>query len=205
MKLTPLAVPTSRATANLLLSLLFAIIFSRGSAWGQGLSGDQLGTHDMSPSSMSALKGGVANACLYCHAPHGGMTAPTPLWNQQLSVQTYQMYGSSTYHQTGVQPPVGSPSKLCLSCHATIRIGSNHSRARPEEKCSHRRLSKTAKRIAVNISARGPVLAAIRGSARIANIADADAPRRRSTATVVTQATAPNHDRSAYPPIMKMA
>jgi len=124
MKVTPLTVPTSRATTNLLLSHLFAIIFLAGSAWGQGLSGEQLGTHDMSPSSTSAVKGGVANACLYCHAPHGGMTAPTPLWNQQLSVQTYQMYGSSTYHQTGVQPPVGSPSKLCLSCHdGTVAIG----------------------------------------------------------------------------------
>jgi len=41
----------------------------------------------------------------------------TPLWNQQLSVQSYTAYTSSTYHQTGLQPPLGSTSKLCLSCH----------------------------------------------------------------------------------------
>ena len=56
--------------------------------------------------------------CLTCHAPHSAMAGPaTPLWNQQLSMQTYTAYTSSTYHQTGVQPPLGSTSKLCLSCH----------------------------------------------------------------------------------------
>lgn len=78
---------------------------------------DQLGVHDMSPSGGSPVKGSVASSCLYCHAPHASMTAPTPLWNQQLSTQIYSMYTSSTYHQTGLQPPIGSPSKLCLSCH----------------------------------------------------------------------------------------
>ena len=88
------------------------------------LSGEQLGTHDLSPGNISPVQGRATNACLYCHAPHGSLTSPTPLWNQQLSVQTYQMYGSTTYHQTGVQPPVGSPSKLCLSCHdGTVAIG----------------------------------------------------------------------------------
>lgn len=104
---------------------LFAmLLLTAGAAWAQALSGDQLGQHDLSASSLSAVKGGVANACLYCHAPHGAMTESTPLWNQQLSVQTYQMYGSTTYHQTGIQPPVGSPSKLCLSCHdGTVALG----------------------------------------------------------------------------------
>jgi predicted CXXCH cytochrome family protein len=81
------------------------------------VTGDQLGTHDLSPAGASGIKGPLANACLYCHAPHGGMTTPTPLWNQTLSNQTYTLYGSSTYHQTSQQPPLGSPSKLCLSCH----------------------------------------------------------------------------------------
>jgi predicted CXXCH cytochrome family protein len=104
--------------------LFASVLLLTGAAWSQALSGDQLGEHDLSASSLSAVKGGVANACLYCHAPHGAMTAPTPLWNQQLSVQTYQMYGSTTYHQTGLQPPVGSPSKLCLSCHdGTVALG----------------------------------------------------------------------------------
>jgi len=45
------------------------------------------------------------------------MASPTPLWNQQLSVQTYSLYTSSTYHQTGIQPLLASSSKLCMSCH----------------------------------------------------------------------------------------
>ena len=86
-------------------------------AWGQGFN-DVLGAHDMTPLGKSPVKGRVAGACLYCHAPHSAMAGPaTPLWNQQLSVQTYTNYTSSTYHQTGIQPPLGSTSKLCLSCH----------------------------------------------------------------------------------------
>lgn len=81
------------------------------------LGGDQLGSHDLSPAGPSLVKGGLGNACLYCHAPHGSMPSPTPLWNQQLSIQTYNFYSSTTYHQTATQPALNSPSKLCLSCH----------------------------------------------------------------------------------------
>lgn len=63
-------------------------------------------------------------ACLFCHAPHNATAAPTPLWNQQLSTQTYDMYASTTYHQNGVQPQIAGSSKLCLSCHdGTVAIG----------------------------------------------------------------------------------
>jgi predicted CXXCH cytochrome family protein len=85
--------------------------------WAQGFN-DVLGVHDMTPMGKSPVKGRVSGSCLYCHAPHSAMAGPaTPLWNQQLSVQSYTTYTSSTYHQTGVQPPLGSPTKLCLSCH----------------------------------------------------------------------------------------
>ena len=86
-------------------------------AWAQGFN-DVLGVHDMTPMGKSPIKGRVSGSCLYCHAPHSAMAGPaTPLWNQQLSVQSYSTYTSSTYHQTGVQPPLASPTKLCLSCH----------------------------------------------------------------------------------------
>jgi len=78
--------------------------------------GDQLGSHDLG-SLRAPVSGGLNNSCLYCHAPHGGGASPSPMWNQQLSVQVYSMYESSTYHQQGVQPSVNSPSKECLSCH----------------------------------------------------------------------------------------
>ena len=93
-----------------------AMLLLAVSAWGQ-LGGEQLGSHDMTPGGASLVKGGISNACLYCHAPHGATPSPTPLWNQQLSVQTYNFYSSTTYHQTALQPTLNSPSKLCLSCH----------------------------------------------------------------------------------------
>ena len=85
--------------------------------WGQGFN-DVLGVHDMTPMGKSPVKGRVSGSCLYCHAPHSAMAGPmTPLWNQQLSVQSYTSYTSTSYHQTGVQPQLGSTTKLCLSCH----------------------------------------------------------------------------------------
>ena len=100
----------------LLRGLCCAMLLVVSSAYAQ-LSGDQLGTHDLTPTGGSPVKGGLANSCFYCHAPHGSMSSPTPLWNQQLSMQTYDLYTSTTYHQTGIQPGLNSPSKLCLSCH----------------------------------------------------------------------------------------
>ena len=96
---------------------IWALMLLTCVAWAQGFN-DVLGVHDMTPMGKSPVKGRVSGSCLYCHAPHSGMAGPgTPLWNQQLSVQSYTTYTSSTYHQTGVQPPLGSPTKLCLSCH----------------------------------------------------------------------------------------
>lgn len=101
---------------NTLRALRLFMLLAACSAWGQ-LGGDQLGNHDLTPTGGGPVKGGLANACLYCHAPHGALSSPTPLWNQQLSIKTYNFYTSTTYHQTGVQPALNSPSKLCLSCH----------------------------------------------------------------------------------------
>jgi predicted CXXCH cytochrome family protein len=99
--------------------LLFVIMFLLPAVvvHAQGFN-DVLGVHDMTPMGKSPIKGRMSGSCLYCHAPHSGMAGPaTPLWNQQLSVQSYTAYTSTTYHQTGLQPPLGSASKLCLSCH----------------------------------------------------------------------------------------
>ena len=93
------------------------LLLAAGPALGQQFGGDQLGSHDLTPSGSSPVKGALTNSCLYCHAPHGGMSQQTPLWNQQLSTQTYNFYTSTTYKQTSVQPALNSPSKMCLSCH----------------------------------------------------------------------------------------
>ena len=94
---------------------LLGLVLSLGTAMAQ-IPGDQLGVHDLTPSGVSPVKGGVASSCLYCHAPHSSLSGP-PLWNQTLSTQTYNNYTSSTYHQTNAAPIVGTSSKLCLSCH----------------------------------------------------------------------------------------
>jgi predicted CXXCH cytochrome family protein len=83
------------------------------------LGGDVIGVHDLGPGSKSPVTGARTDFCLYCHAPHSGITASTaPLWNQTLTTQTYAPYTSTTYHETGnPQPMLGSDSNLCLSCH----------------------------------------------------------------------------------------
>jgi predicted CXXCH cytochrome family protein len=64
------------------------------------------------------VKGGLSAPCLYCHAPHSGVGGKTPLWNQKLTTETYTVYQSTTYHESGSPKPVlGSDSNLCLSCH----------------------------------------------------------------------------------------
>lgn len=78
-------------------------------------SADVLGAHDMSAGT-SPVRGAMANACLYCHAPHSG-SGKGPLWGQALSSQTYTLYTSETAQNTAVQPMLGTGSTLCLSCH----------------------------------------------------------------------------------------
>ena len=66
--------------------------------------------------------------CVFCHTPHGATNAPgAPLWNRQLSNQTYTTYTSSSLDAEIIagqlDQPAGS-SKLCLSCHdGTLALG----------------------------------------------------------------------------------
>ncbi len=82
---------------------------------------DVIGVHNLGPGTNSPIQGGLSGACLYCHAPHSGLsssTLSTPLWNQKLSNQSYTPYSSTTYVEQGnAQPPLGAASSLCLSCH----------------------------------------------------------------------------------------
>jgi predicted CXXCH cytochrome family protein len=61
--------------------------------------------------------------CNPCHAMHGTKTLPAPLWNPELSTQTYIMYGqtrSPTMYTTAVSSQPDGMSKICLSCHDGI-------------------------------------------------------------------------------------
>lgn len=88
------------------------------------VSGDVLGSHNLSPSGTGPVKGRL-DACLYCHVPHSGVQNPNgALWSQTLSGQTYSTYTSTTLHNTTQQPTLGADSSLCLSCHdGTVAVG----------------------------------------------------------------------------------
>jgi predicted CXXCH cytochrome family protein len=88
------------------------------------ISGDVLGSHNLSLSGTSPVKGGL-DPCLYCHVPHSGVQNPNgALWSQTLSSQVYKSYTSTTLHNTGLQPMLGGDSSLCLSCHdGTVAVG----------------------------------------------------------------------------------
>lgn len=100
------------------LWLATALLLAPATMPGQQISGDVLGSHNLGPGSTSPIQGGLSAPCLYCHAPHSGVGANTPLWNQTLSTQTYTTYQSTTYHESGTpRPAPGGDSNLCLSCH----------------------------------------------------------------------------------------
>jgi len=69
-----------------------------------------------------------SQVCVFCHTPHGATAEPgAPLWNRQLSGQTYTTYTSSSLDAVAIagqlDQPAGS-SRLCLSCHdGTLAIG----------------------------------------------------------------------------------
>jgi predicted CXXCH cytochrome family protein len=79
--------------------------------------------HDLGTTGTGSVTSGVSNACIFCHAPHNVMPELKPLWNHQLSSQTYTTYTSSSY-DAGSQTPSAGSSKLCLSCHdGTVAVG----------------------------------------------------------------------------------
>lgn len=101
-----------------------------GSASAQGQTAaptqtDALGMHNLSVASGSPVTAQGSLGCTFCHAPHSGIGANTPLWNQTLSTQNYTPYTSSTFQQQGnARPTLGKSSSLCLSCHdGTVAVG----------------------------------------------------------------------------------
>ncbi|MGC1449869.1 MAG: cytochrome c3 family protein [Candidatus Sulfotelmatobacter sp.] len=88
-------------------------------------SPDVLGMHDLTLSSGSSVYSQGSLGCTFCHAPHSGLGANTPLWNQKLSQKSYVPYSSTTNpNQGNTQPTLGVTSSLCLSCHdGTVGVG----------------------------------------------------------------------------------
>jgi len=107
--------------------LLLALALSGAllAPWSRAqVSGDVLGSHNLSLSGTSPIKGKL-DPCLYCHVPHSGVQTTNPaLWSQTLSTQTYSTYSSTTLHNASQQPILGQDSSLCLSCHdGTVAVG----------------------------------------------------------------------------------
>ena len=88
-------------------------------------SGDALGMHNLSLSRGASVYSQGSLGCTFCHAPHSGLGANTPLWNQKLSTKSYVPYNSTTNpNQGNTQPTLGVTSSLCLSCHdGTVAVG----------------------------------------------------------------------------------
>jgi len=106
------------------LLLLGALLMLVGSHSPAQVNTDVIGIHDLSPGSKSPITGARPGSCFYCHAPHSGLASGRALWNQTQTKATYQLYNSTTYHQKGQQPVLGSDSNLCLSCHdGTVAVG----------------------------------------------------------------------------------
>jgi predicted CXXCH cytochrome family protein len=60
--------------------------------------------------------------CLSCHVPHGTKTLPAPLWDLELTSDTYTAYSQAITppeHAEAGRPPGGN-WKTCLSCHDGI-------------------------------------------------------------------------------------
>ena len=86
---------------------------------------DVLGMHNLSISSGASVYSQGSLGCTFCHAPHSGLGANTPLWNQRLSNASYVPYSSTTDpNQGNTKPTLGVTSSLCLSCHdGTVAVG----------------------------------------------------------------------------------
>jgi len=109
---------------KLILASIMLLLLMAASAVRAQISGDVIGTHDLTPGSRSPITGARPGSCSYCHAPHSGLSTGQALWNQKQTKATYQVYTSTTYHQKGQQPILGSDSNLCLSCHdGTVAVG----------------------------------------------------------------------------------
>src|SRR5579863_10548287 len=114
----------SGSVGAVVLALVLALVLAQSLALAQ-VPADVLGMHNLNPSSGASVYSQGALGCTFCHAPHSGLGANTPLWNQTLSKATYTPYTSTTYIEQGnTQPTLGVTSSLCLSCHdGTVAVG----------------------------------------------------------------------------------
>ena len=84
--------------------------FAATMALGQTIVGSD---HDFSSETWNT----EGEVCIPCHAPHNVTEdIVKPLWNHEVTVATFTMYGETTRGGNTAATP-GDSSKLCLSCH----------------------------------------------------------------------------------------
>ena len=105
--------------------LIAACLMIAAQSFAQTPTADVLGMHNLSLASGASVYSQGSLGCTFCHAPHSGLGANTPLWNQKLSTKSYVPYTSTTDpNQGNTQPTLGITSSLCLSCHdGTVGVG----------------------------------------------------------------------------------
>ena len=105
---------------SLMILLPILILGGSGTAWA-GIANTKHNLSATGPGSIKATS--EQEICVFCHFPHNANPAE-PLWNHELSGQTYTPYASDTLFAAAPGQPAGR-SKLCLSCHdGTIAVGS---------------------------------------------------------------------------------
>lgn len=97
-------------TSAFVLTLIMA-----GGALAQGQIAGSL--HDFTGEAWATPSTAISgDLCTVCHTPHSTSGALAPLWNHDLSTQTFTMYTSNTLDATAVTAPDGE-SAVCLGCH----------------------------------------------------------------------------------------
>ncbi|MFO1352097.1 MAG: cytochrome c3 family protein [Gammaproteobacteria bacterium] len=109
--------------------LVLAWLLLAGGAAAQRVSDIARTKHNLSVSGTGTVKSTSEDqVCVFCHTPHGATSNPgAPLWNRQLSNQTYTTYTSASLDAGTIRGQLDQPggsSKICLSCHdGTLAIG----------------------------------------------------------------------------------
>lgn len=106
------------------LWLTVALLIAGLMGWtASGMAGIANTKHNLSTSGTGTYKATTeTQLCVFCHTPHNANPA-APLWNHELSMQTYTPYSSNTLAVAAPGQPTGA-SKLCLTCHdGTVALG----------------------------------------------------------------------------------
>ncbi len=91
-----------------------AVVMSMCLVLGAGVASAQI-TNSLHDFSGELWSGGTI--CLPCHTTHDGQTGfVAPLWNHEITTQTFTMYTSDTLDGSVLVQPA-DVSKACLSCH----------------------------------------------------------------------------------------